>query len=274
MTKIKKIGKATIVNDEYVIKESNNSDIYEYLKSRNFNYFPNTKYEDRKEIQEYVKEIEYPQEQKFYDLINITSLLHSKTTYFKENENELNSLIDDIINNINYLYSYYADLITKIEEKVIMSPSEYLLARNISKIYYSLENGMNMIKSVKIPDKIRNVVVHNNLSLDHYIRNENEYLISWDKAKFDIPIIDLYKLFRRYPKFNYMMMLEKYEYNYPLLEYEKNILLTMLSIPDIITITSNEIENVRNIKRILINIDILPNYTNHEPQNKDPKQET
>ena len=32
MTKIKKIGKATIVNDEYVIKESNNSDIYEYLK--------------------------------------------------------------------------------------------------------------------------------------------------------------------------------------------------------------------------------------------------
>ena len=220
MTKIKKIGKATIVNDEYVIKESNNSDIYEYLKSRNFNYFPNTKYEDRKEIQEYVKEIEYPQEQKFYDLINITSLLHSKTTYFKENENELNSLIDDIINNINYLYSYYTDLITKIEEKVIMSPSEYLLARNISKIYYSLENGMNMIKSVKIPDKIRNVVVHNNLSLDHYIRNENEYLISWDKAKFDIPIIDLYKLFRRYPKFNYMMMLEKYEYNYPLLEYE------------------------------------------------------
>ena len=117
MTKIKKIGKATIVNDEYVIKESNNSDIYEYLKSRNFNYFPNTKYEDRKEIQEYVKEIEYPQEQKFYDLINITSLLHSKTTYFKENENELNSLIDDIINNINYLYSYYTDLITKIEEK-------------------------------------------------------------------------------------------------------------------------------------------------------------
>ena len=71
-----------------------------------------------------------------------------------------------------------------------------------------------------------------------------------------------------------MMMLEKYEYNYPLLEYEKNILLTMLSIPDIITITSNEIENVRNIKRILINIDILPNYTNNEPQNKDPKQET
>ena len=48
----------------------------------------------------------------------------------------------------------------------------------------------------------------------------------------------------------------------------------MLSIPDIITITSNEIENVRNIKRILINIDILPNYTNNEPQNKDPKQET
>ena len=101
MTKIKKIGKATIVNDEYVIKESNNSDIYEYLKSRNFNYFPNTKYEDRKEIQEYVKEIEYPQEQKFYDLINITSLLHSKTTYFKENENELNSLMDNIINKIN-----------------------------------------------------------------------------------------------------------------------------------------------------------------------------
>lgn len=86
MTKIRKTGKVSIINDEYVIKKSNNKEIYEYLKSRNFNYFPKTQIEDEREIQEYLKDTNYPIEQRYYDLINLVSLLHNKTTYYKEEE--------------------------------------------------------------------------------------------------------------------------------------------------------------------------------------------
>ena len=36
---------------------------------------------------------------------------------------------------INYIYNYYMDVINIIESKIYMSPSEYLIARNISKIF-------------------------------------------------------------------------------------------------------------------------------------------
>lgn len=275
MTKIRKTGKVSIINDEYVIKKSNNKEIYEYLKSRNFNYFPKTQIEDEREIQEYLKDTNYPIEQRYYDLINLVSLLHNKTTYYKEeDEDNLKKVIDDVMNNIAYLYSYYTEIINEIENKIIMSPSEYLLARNINKIYYSLEYASNLLKNIDTKQKIRNTVIHNNLSLEHYIRNENQYLISWDKAKYDMPIFDLYKLFKKYPQYNYMTILEKYETNYPLLKYEKNILLALLSIPDIIDFEVSEIELTKNIKLMLEKLEILPNYMKQYPQNEQPKEET
>lgn len=85
------------------------------------------------------------------DLIKLVSLLHNKTTHYKEVDfADYKTIYETLSNNIEYLYSYYNDIITLIETKVYMSPSEYLLARNISKIFGSLnfskqelENGIN-----------------------------------------------------------------------------------------------------------------------------------
>ena len=44
---------------------------------------------------------------------------------------------------------------------------------------------------VKDKRKVRYVVVHNNLDLDHFLKGKNNYLISWDKSKIDLPIYDL-----------------------------------------------------------------------------------
>ena len=74
-----------------------------------------------------------PLEQKMADMIDLVALLHSKTTYYHEIDlDDISKTYDDIHNNIEYLYSYYNDILTLIESKIIYSPSEYLFANVLS----------------------------------------------------------------------------------------------------------------------------------------------
>jgi len=132
--KIKDVILVNTKNNKLIIKKKRNeNNIYEYLNSRSFRYYPKIiREDDEYRITEYVREIDYPEEQKIIDMINLVSLLHSKTTFYKEvDEDDYKKIYEDISGNIEYLKSYYIDLITIIENKVYMSPSEYLLARNI-----------------------------------------------------------------------------------------------------------------------------------------------
>jgi hypothetical protein len=264
-------GKVKILDDKYVIKEKVDNNIFSYLETRNFNYFPEIIESDEKyDVTNYAKDIDYPREQKLYDLIDLTTLLHSKTTYFKEiDESKFSELYEDISNNILYLYSYYNDKATLIESKTFYSPSEYLLLRSINKIFYSLDYAkISLDELLETKEKkMRTCMIHNNLDLNHYIKGDRDYLISWNKAKFDMPIFDLYKLFKRNKTYNYIDLLDRYEQNYPLLEYEKKLLLIMLSMPDIIDDNKSEIEKTKEIKQMIINLEILPNYLDNKPQN-------
>lgn len=234
---------AVIVDTEkgmFVFKKKANNSIYNYLNSRNFNYYPEivSNNDDEYEITKYIEQIDMPVEQKIADMIDLVSLLHNKTTHYKEiDEEDYKKIYEDISNNIEYLYSYYNDMMTIIESKVFMSPSEFLLARNISTIYdslafckYEIQEWYKIIKDKK---KERLVVLHNNLSLDHFIRSDIPYLISWDKARIDIPIFDLYKLYKRHSyDFDFVEVLKRYEKEYPLLEEEKKLLFILMALPD------------------------------------------
>ena len=148
----KKLGNVILVNtkeDKLIIKKkTNDNNIYEYLNSRSFRYYPRIIDEnDNYRITEYIKEIDYPEEQKIIDMINLISLLHNKTTFYKDvDEDDYKKIYEDIDGNIEYLKSYYIDMITIIESKVYMSPSEYLLARNISKVFASLNYFENELE--------------------------------------------------------------------------------------------------------------------------------
>lgn len=80
----KKKNNVKIVNSKdrkYVIKEKirNKEDLFEYLASRSFLYFPkmyNTDRSDEYEIYEYIEDVNTPKEQKALDIINLVSLLH------------------------------------------------------------------------------------------------------------------------------------------------------------------------------------------------------
>ena len=230
--KIEKRGKRTIIYTEdnvYCLKvreRADNNDIYDYLNSRSFYYYPKELdiSNDDVVVREYIKENKIPKEQKILDLINLMSLLHLKTTHYKEVDlDDYKEIYEDLKNNVIHLTSYYNDLITIVESSVIMSPKEYLLARNISIIFKSLyfcevniERWYNLVKEKR---KQRVVVLHNNLKLSHILRNEKSYFVNWDKAKIGIPIFDFYKLYKaHYLDFDFSELLKQYEHNYPLQE--------------------------------------------------------
>lgn len=260
---IKKKGKCLIVdidNKKYVIKEKNKNiiDTYEYLISRDFNNYPKIILNNKKyNVFEYIEDVDSPLEQKAYDMISLISLLHNKTTYYKQMDiNEYKELFESTINKIAKITSYYNNLIDSIERHMFMSPSEYLIARNISKIFGALEYSKVQITKwydiVKTNNKNRIVTLYNNMDLNHILRNNNLYLISWDKSISGNPILDLYNFYKN--NFNvtdFSLLLEQYEKKYPLQESEKLLLYSLISIPDEIKFTYNELINCKRAKKIV-----------------------
>ncbi len=244
----------------YVVKKNKYStDIYNYLKTRSFDYYPKVLNSENDDylITEYIEDIDLPKEQKILDMIDLVSLLHYKTTHYKEvTEDDYKEIYEDINSNIDYLYSYYMDLITLIETKVYMSPSEYLLASNISKLLASLtyakeelNDWYNEIKEIK---KQRLVVLHNNLELNHFIENERPYLISWNKSKIGLPIFDIYRLYKKHAlDFDFSEILNRYEKKFPLLPTEKKLLFILIVLPDKIEFDKSEYENTLEVSRVI-----------------------
>ena len=247
----KKNGNVIIANTnigKVVIKKNKNKDyIYNYLNTRNFNYYPDIIEQEDYVISKYVEDVDIPKEQKILDLVDLVSLMHSKTTHYKNlSEDEYKKIYEDLHNNYEYLYEYYKDVISIIDDKVFMSPSEYLLARNISAIFKSIEMGRNYVenwlKQVDGMTKMRLSVVHNNLDLSHYIRNNYDYLVSWDKSKIDIPVFDLYNLYNNhFLDFDFFELLKRYEQTYPLKKYELELFFILITMPAKIEFNDTEL---------------------------------
>lgn len=267
-TKYEFYKNVTIVNTnnkKYVIKEKkreNKTPIFNYLNSRSFDYYPKvlSDIDDEYEITEYIEQVDMPLEQKMSDMVDLVALLHSKTTHYEEvDEEEYKEIYEDINNNIAYLYSYYNDLIAIAETSIYMSPSQYMLSLNISKILGALNFCKDEIdkwyKIVKEKRKQRLVVLHNNLDLSHFIKNKESYLISWNKAKIDIPIFDLYKLYRRHSlNYDFSEIFKRYEHCYPLLEEEKKLFFILISLPDKLEYSSSEYQMCNDISNIIENL--------------------
>lgn len=258
------VGKVTFIDTEegrYAIKPKNprSEPIYQYLDTRSFVYYPKivSDDEDSFEITEYEEDFDLPEEQKMIDLVDLVSLLHNKTTHYKEvDEADYKKIFEDISNNIEYLYSDYNDRMNVIETHVYMSPSEYLLARNISKVYaalgYAKKELDNWYRLVSELRKERLVVIHNNLDLTHFIRNKNSFLTSWGKARIDMPIFDLYKLYLKHSlDFDFSEILTRYEKNYPLKESERKLLFILIALPDKLELTDSEYQNCSIIGNLI-----------------------
>ena len=259
-------GKCTILettNGNFVIKKkTNNCDlplIFNYLKSRNFTYFPEIYVSNRDDdyVYEYIEDNGVFNPQKGEDLINLVGLLHSKTSHNKEvSEETYKEIYENINNNILYLKEYYLKYYELYLKELYMSPSRYEFLRNYSKINaalnFSSQELDNWYDNVKDKKSERVCLVHNNLSLNHYLKNDKEYLISWDQAKFDTPIIDLVKLYQNnYWELEFASIYQKYLNTSSLNSHEQQLFFILISLVPEIDFNGSEFEICKNMRQKL-----------------------
>ncbi len=252
---------ARIIDDKIVIKNRSSDgiiDVYDYLRSRAFDYFPYPlDILNGYEVYPYVNDVYEPREQKAMDMIHLLGLLHSKTTFYREVDIDKNKKIyEDIMDNINFLDNYYSGIIAYIEKEVYMAPSSYLIARNINiifnSIYFARDNIEKWYKKIENNKNERVVYIHNNINLDHYIKSDKPYLISWNKSRVDNPIYDLLSFYKNhYLEFDFEDLFHYYESNYPLKEEERLLLFTYMVIPPVIEINDNEYNMCIKINKII-----------------------
>lgn len=156
------------------------------------------------------------------------ALLHNKTSYNKEiNSNKYKEIHDNIISHVNYLDKYYYDMLDKIELVEFPSPSDTIFLRNYSKLLslfdFLKQETNSWYDSVKNKNKQRVALNHGNLSLDHLLKNERDYLISWDNATFDSPILDITNLYHsEWENLDFESILKNYLDRCSLNDDEKN----------------------------------------------------
>ncbi len=267
-------------NYKFVIKKKDNniSKLYKYLSSRSFNYYPKILYETNNYyIYEYIDNVNMDIEEKSNDIFKLFSLLHMKTTFYKDiDDDNYKELYEEVINKLNYLYNYYDDIVSLIEKDEYMSPSNYLFARNISMIFNSIRNSREYLDKwyniIKDKQRVRVVQIHNNMSMEHYIHNESKpVFISWNNSKKDMPIYDLLVFYKKYyNELDFFELLRIYEHNYPLLKEEKLLLLSLISIPPKITFDKREYEMCKVVKNFYDYIDSGFKFINdYIPKDKD-----
>ena len=255
---------------KYIVKKQSKEleTLFNYLESRGFDNFPKIAYNYRNEenVYEFIEEDSIPKKQKIDELAKVVASLHNKTVYFKDisidNIKEIKSIIEE---NITYMRVYYEGLFLKNCKYEFQSPSQYLLCRNYYRIMAALNYAKdNLDKWYENADKteFRVSVIHNNLSLDHYIYNKyNSKLVSWDKYRIDSPIIDIVNFYKKeYLNANLNAFFKEYFKRFEITNNERDLLFIMLSIPNTINIDNlNEIDKVREIKKLIKYIDDTEN---------------
>lgn len=261
------VRKITLINDvrivdtgseRLVIKKRDNEldGLFRYLRSRSFDYFPEIIYStDNYDVYRYVNDSNLDREEKLLDIVKLVTMLHSKTTFYKDiDDDTYKELYESVIDRINYLYNYYNDVVDIIEGYDYMSPSNYLFVRNVSKLFasldyarYQINNWYNIIEDKK---RVRVVNIHNNLRVEHYLLEDKPYLISWRNSKKDVPIYDLINLYKNYySEMDFCDLFRVYEGSYPLLEEEKCLLFCLVSIPEKLDFNLSEFEMCKKISR-------------------------
>lgn len=241
---------------KFVIKKNNhnNHELFRYLESKNFhNFLSFYDYNQDYEIYPFIDSIDMTLEEKALDMVYLVSLLHNKTTFYKAMDiDTLQKIYEDIENKLNYLNHYYENLKMVIEEEPYMSPSGYLLLRNSSVIFECIEKSKHFMdkwyKIAKTKKNYRVVTIHNYLELDHLLKGDNSYLISWDKSCRASPIYDILSLYQStYDRLDFFSLFEVYHSKYPLLEEEMYLLFALLLAPIKIDISNREIINTKNV---------------------------
>lgn len=248
---------------DFVVKEkkegSNMKELYSYLASRSFTNFPSLIDESRNDVNvyEYLDGVVMPQEQKALDMIDLISNLHNKTTFYKTvTEDTFKEIYDAIKSNLVYLRNDYNQKYEKIKTEVYMSPSHYLFIRNAYKIFAALDFCEHELDAwfslVKEQNKKRVCLIHNHLTLDHFLKNDKDYLISWENSRTDTPVMDLVVFYHNeYFRVNFDVLLSRYFEKVQFSKDEKKLFFLLISLPQKIDFLEDELKSCQKVREVI-----------------------
>ena len=253
-------GKTKILScadKDYVIKPKCHDleSTYRYLSSRGFDYYVPLvdSNRDNYDVFPYVYDNNVPYEQKGSDLARITSLLHAKTSYNKKvDASTYDNIYHDILNNCEYLEDYYSKMYDDMFLFKYHKPHEIMFLDFYSKINNAIGFCKKELESWYqiVSDKTdqRVSLIHNNLKVEHLLSDDKDYLISFDKAKIDTPVLDLVNLYKNeYDNLEFSEVFKTYLYHFNLNEDEQKLFFILISLPEEITFSSNNFDNVKKI---------------------------
>ena len=128
--------------------------------------------------------------------------------------------------------------------------NNYYVIDSALKYCRSLLDSWNLEVSNKKEQRV--ALIHNNLKIDHYIKNDKEYLISFDNYIIDSPVLDLYKFYKNeWMKFNINDAMDEYEKICSLNDDEKILFNILICMPYKIEFSDDEISNVKSIRTLI-----------------------
>ena len=240
----------------FIIKKDNASDIFINLERNDFDNYIDYKYQVADyRIYPYIDNFEVDDNEKGLDIIYLMSKLHNKTNYFKEKSlDEIKEEYEKKKTKIKELQDYYDYLRFIIEEKKYLTPTEIYLLRNMSIIFICLDLANRYLESwyeiMQTKRRVRISLIHNNLNLDHIIENNKPYLISWDYAKYDLPIYDFVNFYKKeFAKLDFFDLLNIYKNNVRLSQDELLELYIELLMPEKIMLDNSDIKNIYDLTK-------------------------
>lgn len=244
---------------KFVLKKSSSKEkgLYEYLQNKNFPYLLEKDEVDDFNVYPYIQEINEEKEEKAIDLVYILSILHNKTLFYRKIVmDQVKEIYEEYSSRLDYLNYYYHDLQDMVEQKVYMSPAEYLFIRNVSLIYSALnysKSNLKMWYEEKINQKKERVVLlHNKPSLDHILIGEDKKLISWEHYTKGSPIFDFLHFYQKnYLEVEMTSLFQMYQSRFPYTPDEFLLFFSLISMPEKIVFTSNHYQNTVQVYRVV-----------------------
>lgn len=232
----------------------NIEEVYKYLDDHAVNnYLKPVEVTDRELIFPYFEKTSLTDDEISKRLVlNLTIWQNKTTTYQKLNLDEVKNFYESTKKEINYLFSYYRDIVLQLETKVYYLPTEYLFLRNSSIINRQLRVVADLLEewyeTVKNKERERLVYCHGKCELAHFLPIDDGYFISLEQAHLGRVSDDIENLFRKnFSSIDLVTTYNLYQRKYPYTLDEKLFLFVKLAIPPKIDIYPCNLETNKRL---------------------------
>lgn len=185
--------------------------------------------------------------------LNTLGELHNKSFYtIKTNESFFNETYDFIANKIDKVTEYIENYMSEVERLDYKSPSQWLFLLNyplfvdaISKANKALDNFKDKSEN---KTSVRLALTYKDFDYKHIILRE-EKILGIENIEIAPPIYDVFYTFATLNEISVdtKIYYEKYLKKFILDDYEKEWLLSLLYIPQIENLSSNEVTNIKEV---------------------------